>query len=365
MASHVSHPDDADEWLADVIATPGGHRDAGDRTGPRVTTFGDALDELIADLKRGEPPVVWTPEDRPWGALALQSGDVQVVGAASANGKTSFALNLLDRMLERYPDLRVLVASNDMSTRKMTQRLFSMRSGIPYQAIRKHDVSQYSLADLERVQAEVASFRPRLRNLERPFTVEEVHESALDFRANIVFVDFLQATDLAAGSRDAQQRVAATMRALRALADAGPCVITTAALSRAGIERAQSRVGRNDADALDMGVFLHASEIEYVADLACLLLAEPGAKVAVGTGDADEPVSMWLQCVKARDSAKTITPLLFDGRIQKFTLRDIAPSAAKSDTKGRRTSKGGKNETSRGESGEKGYPSDGGTMWLS
>lgn len=365
MSREDFRDDEADQWHADVIATPGGGCGGRDITGPRVTTFGEALETLMANLERGEPPVEWTPSDRPWASLAFRPGEIHVLGGPPAEGKTSLALNVLDRMLVRYSDLRVLIASNEMSTATMNERLISMRSGIPYRAIRRRDEHAYTAADLDRLKAEWAAMSSRLAFVERPFTIEQVRDVAADFNAGIVFVDYLQGTGMSDGSRDAQQRIAATMRALRALADTGPCVITTAAMSRSGIARAQDRVGKTDVNALDMGVFLHGSEIEHEVNVGHLLLAEPGAKVAMGTDEEGEPIRMWLQCVKARDLVKAMAPLLFDGRTQKFTLRDIAPSAAKPDTKGRRTSKGGKNETNRGKSGDKGYPADGGTMWLS
>jgi len=355
---------EADEWYADVVATPGIGA-AINRSGPRVTTFGDALSAMMTSLERGEPPVEWTPDDKQWASLAFRHGDVHVIGGPPAVGKTGLVLNVLDRLLERYPDLRVLVASNEMSTATMNERLISMRSGIAYQAVRSRDESAYTAAHLERLKDEMAAMASRLAFVERPFTIEQVHEAAADFGAGIVFVDYLQATGMNGGSRDAQQRVASTMRALRALADTGPCVIATAALSRAGIERAQNRVGKSDANALDMGVFLHASEIEHEANVGHLLLAEPGAKVAMGPGDEDEPVRMWLQCVKARDSAKTITPLLFDGRIQKFTLRESDAPAAKRAAPGRtKPDAKPKQRGGSGKSGGTGGLKDGETKWL-
>jgi archaellum biogenesis ATPase FlaH len=363
MSAGDYQSDQADDWYADVIATPGSDA-APNRPGPRVTTFSDALESLMSDLECGEPPVEWTPDDKPWASLAVRSGDIHVIGGPPAVGKTSLALNLFDRMLARYPDLRILIASNEMTTATMNERLISMRSGIAYQAIRRRDESAYTAADLERVKAEVAAVSSRLGFVERPFTIEQVHDAAVDFNADIVFVDYLQATGMAERSRDAQQRVAATMRALRALADTGPCVIATAALSRTGIARAQGRVGKTDANALDMGVFLHASEIEHEANVGHLLLAEPGAKVAMGPGEEDEPVRMWLQCVKARDSAKTITPLLFDGRIQKFTVRDVDAPPAKRTAPSRTKPEAKPKNRSAGKSGGSGVLKDGETRWL-
>lgn len=364
MNEDRSRLDEADEWYADVVATPGSGTGV-NRPRPRVTTFGDALASLLNNLERGEPPVEWTPDEKPWASLAFRPGEIHVLGGPPAEGKTSLALNVLDRMLVRYPELRVLIASNEMSTATMNERLISMRSGIAYRALRRRDERAYTAADLDRVKTAGAAMSSRLAFVERPFTIEQARDVAADFNADIVFVDYLQGTGMIDGSRDAQQRVAATMRALRALADTGPCVITTAAMSRSGIARAQDRVGKTDVNALDMGVFLHGSEIEHEVNVAHLLLAEPGSKVAMGPDEEGEPLKMWLQCVKARDLMKAMAPLLFDGRTQKFTLRDIAPSVAKPSTPGQPAPNGSARQARRGKSVANGNRDDGGTRWLS
>lgn len=313
---------EVDEWNADVIATPGQYGGA-ERSRPRVKPLAEVLQKLEAALESGEPPVEWTPDDTPWGSLAFRPNSVVTFGAPPAKGKTSLVLNLCSRMLARYPDLRVMIASNEMATDTMVERLVAMRSGKAYRAIRRRDPSVFASADHERAMAEFAQVSSRMGFVERPFTIGQVQEAADEFRADIVFVDFLQASAVGQKTNDDQQRVADVMRSLRALADSGPCVITTAAMSRGGIAHAQNRVGKMDENDMDMSVFLHASEIEHGVDSAYLLLAEPGSQVAIRADEDDTPVRMWLHCVKGRDLMKTHVPLLFDGRTQSFTLREV------------------------------------------
>lgn len=294
---------------------------------PRITLLADSLPRLRDQLERGEPPVVWTPAAEPWGNLEFVPYSVMTIGSPPATGKTSLVLDTNRRMLARYPELRVLVASNEMRTEVMVERILAMHSGIEYGHLRRRDRGHYTPADIEQASAVLEQFGQRLAFVERPFTLEQIHAAARDHRADIVFVDFLQATESTYAGSDVQQGVAHVMRSLRALADTGPCVITTAAMSRQGIAHARTRVGKTDVNDLDMGVFLHASEIEHVTNVAYLLLAEPGAKVAVTPDEPYEPIPMWLQCVKARDDAKVHVPLLFDGRYQTFTLRDPSKPA--------------------------------------
>jgi hypothetical protein len=314
-----SMPIDGDAW--DFGAAGGDF--GNDVPPPRITLLDAMLPGLRDELERGKPPIQWTPAPEPWGAFACRPHTVMVIGSPPATGKTSLVLDVVTRMQLRYQDLRVLVASNEMRTAVMTERIASMHSGIQYGLLRNRDRSGYTAEDIERASQVLSRMGDRLAFVERPFTLEQVHHAAREHRADIVIVDFLQATGTAGSGTDVQQGVASVMRSLRALADSGPCVITTAAMSRQGIAHSRSRVGRTDVNETDMGVFLHASEIEHEADSAYLLLAESGAKVAVSPDEPYEPIRMWLQCVKARDEAKVHVPLWFDGRIQAFSLRDV------------------------------------------
>lgn len=326
--SDTGFDDDPMPAESDVWGPPGSIEDFGCETPPpRITSLADSLSRLRDHLERGEPPVMWTPAAEPWGNLAFVPYSVMTIGSPPATGKTSLVLDVNRRMLTRYPELRVLVASNEMRTEVMVERILAMHSGIDYGHLRRRDRGQYTPADIERATAVLEQFGQRLAFVERPFTLEQISAAARDHRADIVFVDFLQATESTVAGSDIQQGVAHVMRSLRALADTGPCVVTTAAMSRQGIAHARMRVGKTDCNEADMGVFLHASEIEHMTNVAYLLLAEPGAKVAVTPDEPYEPIPMWLQCVKAREDVKVHVPLLFDGRHQTFTLRDPSKPA--------------------------------------
>jgi hypothetical protein len=363
MTTNANPDNEADDWYADVIATPG-YQGGAEQPRSRLKLLADLLPELQAHLLSGEPPVEWTPEDEPWGTLAFGPKTVVALGAASSKGKTSLGLYLLCKMLVRYPDLRVVVASNDMDTEKMRDRVFSMCSRISYRAIRKRDRSAYAAEDVARAMGDIAQFSSRSAILPRPFTIEEVQAEAVEFNANIVFVDHLQVSSIATSSRDTQQQVAKIMRQIRAMADSGPCVITTAAISRQGIAHSRNRAGKRDVNDMDAGVFLHGSEIEYETDMAYLLLSEAGVQVATSPEDDGEPEPMWLHCVKGRDAMKVHVPLLFDGRTQSFSLREVdkLPQSKKGGARGRKTANA---DTRKGRSTGDQTIENGETEWLS
>jgi hypothetical protein len=107
----------------------------------------------------------------------------------------------------------------------------------------------------------------------------------------------------------------------------------------------KGRAGATRANELDTSIFLHSSEIETNANDAYVLLPEQGAKTAVNHETEYEPIRMWLNHVKARDDMKTNVPVLFDGRYQRFSLRNLATESSRRASNPRSTSwDGGKHQ---------------------
>jgi len=321
-------------WFVD-LTSPASQQDesAGPRQQPaKVCAIKDVLRKRRGEIERREKPTLWTPDEVPWGNLAFSPESVCVIGGPGEVGKTALVLDLLIRMLARYPLLRVVIASNDMATKEIMNRWMANLSGVNLRDVQDNAVAHDQADKLEAAYELLERVDDRVQIIERPFTMEQVHETAVGFRADIVFLDYLQVTRFAEVRHETQQQhVARLMLSLRALADFGPSVITTLALSRQGVVHARGRVGRTDANELDMAVFGHAHEIEYGTDIAYLLMAESGAQVAMKPGDEYQPIKTWLQCVKGRNTMKVHVPLLFDGRFQKFTPR--SPDEKKSQRK--------------------------------
>ena len=80
--------------------------------------------------------------------------------------------------------------------------------------------------------------------------------------------------------------------------------------------------------------------------------------------DDGEPEPMWLHCVKGRDATKTHVPLLFDGRTQSFSLREVDKSP-QSKKGGARSRKIAKADTPKGKSTGNATIENGETEWLS
>ena len=324
MSSNGDEEDGA-SWFVDM-KSPASQQD--ESSGPRqqpakIRTIKDVLRKRRGEIERRDTPTLWTPDEEPWGNLAFSPGSVCVIGGPGEVGKTALVLDLLIRMLARYPLLRVVIASNDMAIKEIGNRWMANLSGVNLRDIQGNAVAHDQTGKLEAAFELLDRVDDRVQFIERPFTIEQFHAAAVEFRADIAFLDYLQITASAEVRHDSQQQhVARLMLSLRALADFGPCVITTLALSRQGVVHARGRVGRTDANELDMAVFGHAGEIEYMADLGYVLMAESGAQVALKPADEYQPIKTWLQCVKGRNRVKVHVPLLFDGRFQKFTPRN-------------------------------------------
>jgi archaellum biogenesis ATPase FlaH len=291
---------------------------------PRGTMLSDAIGHVLDGITCGTPPVEWKVADEPWGTFAFRPHSILVVGGPTSGGKTAFLQYCLTQAMQINPSLRVLVANNESQTSDLVKRMISLLAGLDLKHIRAHDRLLCTPDKMAAAREIMNGFGDRLRFLERPFTVEQMMLEATDFGADIVCLDTLQKATLSGYDGDAQDTVRRMMGMLRQLADKGPCVVAAASLSRQGTGHMKGRVGATHTDEMDTTIFLHSSEIETNANDAFVLLPEKGARTAVRSDEEYEPIKMWLNHVKSRDDVKTHVPLLFDGRYQKFTLRDPA-----------------------------------------
>jgi hypothetical protein len=317
---------DSVDWIVDdARAVRVGEPGSGPRrTRCKTKTLRELISPILEQIERGEKPIVWTPADEPWGNLVFRPRSLLTIGGPHNGGKTALVVDVVGKLLGRYPELRVVFASNDMDTERKAERFLANVAGWNYSEIQERVIEGGDAHATEAVKAALEPIDRRLTVVLRPFTMLDLADAARENDADIVVLDTLQPTDLGGEYHDSQQRhVAAVMRSLRALADTGPCVVATSPLSRSGVAASRERVGKTDVTPLDMGYFAHAHEIEAESDLLLLLLAEKGEQLAAGPEVPRKPIKMWLQCVKARDGVKTILPLWFDGSTQRFSLREF------------------------------------------
>jgi len=311
-----------------LFHSPGDGADFGlHRPRAKSVLLADVLDSFFNGIEQGIPPVKW-PVGEGWGTLALRPNRIITVGAPANVGKTPLLMNLAWQAMEITPTLRVLVANNESTVEELNELLTAMLGGINLGHIQDHDLAYCAPEKLARARAALQTVAGRLEFMEMPFTLEQVAERAAEFRADVIVIDTLQKLRLEGYDGEAGDRVGRIMPLLRDVALQGRCVMAAAQISREGVVHVQKRAGSRTHDDRDLNVFLHNSEIESASNDAFVLAYEKGARVYQGVDEEYEPIPMWLQHVKGRNNMKAHIPLLFDGRYQKFTLRQVGNSAA-------------------------------------
>ncbi len=293
----------------------------------KTSTLAEILPGFFNKLERGEPPIVWPVDERPWGKFAFRPGHIVCVGGPTNSGKTAFAVNTMFRAMAITPSLKVVLASVEEDAEDLVCRGIAGLMDIPVSVLRNRDRSNLPDGTLARIKQALDGISSRLLIVRRPFTLDQVALAAKDFRAQLVVADYLQELRVDGYDGDLQETLRRSMPMLRTLADSGPCVFVMSALSREGVFRVEHSGGRRTIKAADKTAFLGGTQIEYGVNDAYLLLEDGGSKVASVHGAGGEHpfkrVGVWLQHVKARGDRTTLVPLWFDGTHQKFTLREL------------------------------------------
>ena len=169
--------------------------------------------------------------------------------------------------------------------------------------------------------ATVEQLNDRLAFMSPPYSIERLIEANATYEPDIVVVDYLQRIECCEGIMDSRQRLNSLMNQFRRLADTGACVVLVSAVSRT----ASKKNGGYDGQSLDLGSFRESSEIEYGADDAFILVDDHRYE-GFGGGGAGENNSNWpkpmlLKHVKSRNNERQNVDLAFDGRVQRFVVR--------------------------------------------
>jgi replicative DNA helicase len=291
-----------------------------------ISTLEAILPKFLDKLERGEPPVAWRVDDQPWGNFAFRPGRIIVVGGPTNVGKTAFGVNTTMRALARNPELRACIASVEDDVDDLVCRGIAGLLQIPVDQLRERHRAGIADIDIARVRDELRGIGPRLCIVRRPFTLDQVIKAAEDFGAALVTLDYLQEVRLAGSDSDLVETIRRVMPMLRSLADKGPSVLAMSALSRDGTRQVEGLGGLQGYRASDLAVFQGGMPIEHAADDGFLLLNDGSRRrVTVAGQDDDAPLPMWLRHLKARSGVTTTVPLWFEGRFQRFSLRELTP----------------------------------------
>jgi replicative DNA helicase len=293
-----------------------------DITPSRASTvmLGAFLPGLLDDVLTGQPPPEYQFTNEPWGTLALRPRGIVCIGGPPNTGKTALMLQIVTGALLLNPDLRAVFACVEMGESILMERVLSRLSGVFLGKILKRERDEFFAERIEVARAQLESLSNRLMFVRAPFTMMDVRAACDEFEPQIVALDYLQRIPADLSVMEPRQQVTRTMSAVRVLAEQGPAVIAAAALNRQASSRSQSRAEATDENVNDLAAFRDSSDIEYSIDDA-FVLAKGSGNVVTRHGEEYRPKKLVLRHVKARNSLTMHVPLLFDGRVQEFSLR--------------------------------------------
>jgi replicative DNA helicase len=281
----------------------------------------DFLPGLLDDVLTGEPPPEYHFDAKPWGMLAFRPREITCIGGPPNCGKTGLTMKMTTGALLMNPKLRAVYACVEMDERILMERTLARLSGVYLSKILKRDRDAFFKDRIEAARARLESLADRLMFVRRPFTMIDVRAACEEFQPDIVVLDYVQR--IAADERllEERQQVTEAMTQARLLADQGPAVLLIAALNRQSSGQSQKRANATDDNVNDLAAFRGGSDIEYSIDDGYVLTKDRDNAVSI-SGEEYKPKKLVLRHLKARNSLIMHIPLIFDGRLQEFSLRD-------------------------------------------
>jgi len=202
---------------------------------------------IINELSKKETVVTGIPSgfyDLDRLTTGFHSGDLVIIAARPAMGKTSFALSIMHNVsvIEKYPSA---FFSLEMSKEQIAMRLLSLEARVPLKKVRSGFLSTEEMEKLAEISVELSS---------APIFIDDTASlSILDLRAKarrlkkekdiqLVIVDYLQLMRSHRRTENRQQEVAEISRGLKAIAkELSIPVVALAQLSRQAELRSDKR----------------------------------------------------------------------------------------------------------------------------
>lgn len=120
----------------------------------------------------------------------LPRGSLSLVGARPSVGKTTFAINILLRQLQR--GRKVLFVSLEMDETQIRERIASIMSGVPYQAINQHKATAEQTEKVRAAMLSLDGMRGTLVIRDKINTLEAILADVSRLRPDLTVIDFLQ-----------------------------------------------------------------------------------------------------------------------------------------------------------------------------
>ena len=241
-------------------------------------------------------------------------GLVTMIGGAPAAGKTTFSMQMGVEMVRFNPEIRLLICNCEMTPAALMDKTLSRLSGIDAHDVRHRRFGEEHADRLAAALATIETFVDRIAFMTAPFDIRNVAATADATGADVIVIDYIQRFTIPSDDSEARHRVNRMMDYLRRFASAGVAVVVISAVGRS-----RDRAGRSSyaSEGLSLASFRESSELEFGADDALIL-----APV-----DVDDPEVVRLAHLKARHGMQVTQDLMFDRRVQSFSLIDPAPVA--------------------------------------
>jgi replicative DNA helicase len=237
----------------------------------------------------------------------FRGGELIVIGARPAMGKTAFALNIAYNIASQ--EKKVLFFSLEMNKKQITPRIFSMISGVPLGNIIN------GMIDDEDAEKITTAFLKDVGILKRIFIDDSsiyltdiVKDAYTTEKVDAIIIDYLQLIKTQSKHQMRYQELADVSVTLRNLAkELDVPVITLAQVNREVEKKADKRPSLAD--------LRESGDIEATADVVMFLHREGYYKRDKNVDDSEVEIVV----AKNRNGESGIVKLRFDRKIQKFS----------------------------------------------
>jgi len=288
-------------------------------------TEGEELDAFFADLEaRQGGDLDFVGLDTGFSHLnrvinGLNPG-LYILAAVPSAGKTTFAKQIADTVVEKHSDVACLFVSLEQSKEELRIKTISRLSGIENRDLQRGrlDVNSEGWGRVVEAKDTFASFAGRLQVLEgdRMTTVDRIRLAALQLRQKtqagrlLIVVDYLQIIPADDGFGDIRQKVNFVISELRRIGrDLDAPVLAISSINRASYA---GQAGKID-------VFKESGELEYSADVAFVMV---GDKETKGEANYLGVMRSWrriyLDVVKNRNGERARVALEFYPSVSRF-----------------------------------------------
>lgn len=301
--------------------------DATQRLAGTARTEGEELDAYFADLEaRQGAGNQFTGLDTGFAHLnhvinGLGAG-LYVLAAVPSAGKTTFAKQIADTVVERHTDAACLFVSLEQSKGELRVKTLSRLSGIENRDLQRGrlDTSTPGWKRVVEAKEVFADFADRLQVIEgdRLTTVDRVRLAAIQLRQKteaarlLIVVDYLQILPTEKDFNDTRQKVNFLVSELRRIArDLDAPVIVVSSINRASYA---GKAGKLD-------VFKESGDIEFSADVAMILVGDPDKATGEENylGISRRWKKIFLDVVKNRNGERARIELKFFPAVSRFS----------------------------------------------